>query len=236
MSALRLYRRRTVPVPTFLGGLLLVSLFGVTLLLSLRALAFFLAQNAPVGHGILVVEGWLSVDELRLAAETFRQGSYGALVVSGGPVADPLCEGRFGSYAERAAAKMRDLGISEPLLVVAPAPASAQERTYRSAVSVRQSLETSGRSVKALDVFSRGPHARRSGLLYRVAFGDGVEVGVRAAPPSEYPLSRWWRSSAGVKDIIGESIAYAWTLCCFDPGPRGSHQELWAQPEPGGPR
>ena len=236
MARLRVFRRRTVPVPTLLGGLLLVAFLGGTLLLALRPLAFFLAQNAPVRHGILVVEGWLPVGELGLASEIFRQGGYEALVVTGGPVEDPLCEGRFGTYAERAAAKMRELGIAEPALVVVPAPASAQDRTYRNAVSVRQWIEASGQPVRALDVFSQGTHSRRSRLLYQIALGDDVAVGVRAAPPYEYGLSSWWRSSRGAKDVIGESIYYAWTLCCFDPGPRGSHQELWAEPEPGAPR
>jgi len=232
MCAALLIRRRSLPVPTFIGALLLATLVAVAALLALRALPSFLAPNAPIGHGILVVEGWMPSSALRLAAETYRRGGYDALIVSGGPVEDPLCGGRFANYAERGAAVMRQLGIAEPDLVMVPAPASAHDRTYRSAVSVRQWIESSGRPVTALDVFSDGPHARRSFTLYRQALGDGVEVGVRSAPPSEYDLSRWWRRRDGAKSVLGEGISYALTLCCFHPGLRGSHEELWGGPDP----
>jgi len=231
MPRLRLFRRRSVPVPTFTGLIVLGVLLCGGTLLGLRHLGAFLAPNEPVGRGILVVEGWLPAEAFRLAAQTYERGAYDALIVSGGPVDDPLCGGTFRTYADRGAAMLRQLGIKEPALATVPAPASAQERSYRSAVSVRQWAEASHRPVTALDVFSYGPHARRTRTLYRMAFGDGVEVGVISAAPSRYELSRWWDQSSAAKDVLAEGFAYAWTLCCFHPGPRGSHEELWAQPE-----
>ncbi len=228
----RLFCRRSILLPTLPGALLVLALVVGIAFFALRALPSFLAPNEPLGHGILVVEGWIPREALHLAAETFWRGGYERLVVSGGPVEEVLwsCDAR--TYAERAAAEMRLLGIVEPALVVVPAPASAQDRTYRSAVSVRQWIESSGRAVTALDVFTRGPHARRTRALYRMAFGDGVEVGVRSVSPSHYDLAHWWRRSDSAREVLTESIGYAWTLCCFHPGPRDSHEELWGQPTP----
>ena len=40
--------------------------------------------------------------------------------------------------------------------------------------------------ITALDVMSSGTRARRSRLLYRIAFGPDVQVGVLAATSSDY--------------------------------------------------
>lgn len=235
MPGLVLFRRRSMPVPTSAGIVIAASIAALALFVAARALPSFLAANAPEGRGLLVVEGWLPRDALRSAAERFRRGGYDALVVSGGPQEDPEWGGGHPTYAERAASELRRLGIAEPLLAVVPAPASAQERTYRSAVSVRQWIAATGRRVTSVDVFSQGPHARRSRELYRIALGDGVRVGSIAAPPSDYDLAHWWRRSAGARDVVGEAVGYAWTWCCFRPGPRDSHEELWAEPRPRAP-
>jgi hypothetical protein len=230
MRRFPLFRARTVPIPTVAGALMLAVLVCALLTLGVRALPGFLAANEPRGRGLLVVEGWITRDAVRRAADTFRRGGYDALVVSGGPVEDPEWHGGYWTYAERVGAELRRLGIVEPALAVVPAPASAQDRTYRSALSVRQWIESTGRGVTDVDVFSQGAHARRSRELYRMALGPGVAVGSVSAPPSEYTLARWWQRSAGVKEVLAESINYAWTVLWFRPGPRGSHEEAWAVP------
>lgn len=205
---------------------MIVFLSGVCFLLA-HALPRFLSATAPVRQGFLVVEGWVPSSSLRLAEKIFRQGYYDAVVVSGGPFEDADCNTGYATYADRAANVLKRLGLPERVLIVAPAPASAQDRTYRSAVSVRQMLEMRGIKVRAMDVLSSGPHTRRSRNLYRLAFGEDVEIGSVATMPTNYDLLHWWRSSAGVKDVVAESVAYFWTLCCFDPGPRGSWHEAW---------
>lgn len=226
---LRLFHLRVVPVPTITGLFLLMLIGCGSLVMFIYTLPNFLAINNPVRHGLLVVEGWVSTSSLRLAAETFQQSDYESIVVSGGPIEDSFLRSKFKTYAERAAYELKQFGIADSKILVAPAPASAQDRTYRSSVSVRQLLETQRHKVIAFDLFSSGPHTRRSRNLYQLAFGKNVEVGAIAAPPSNYDFSHWWRSSAGVKDVLAESIAYIWTLCCFDPGQRGSWEEAWGK-------
>ena len=112
-----------------------------------------------------------------------------------------------------------------------PAPASAQERTFRSAVSVREwARDSSGIAVDAVDVYSRGPHARRSRWLYQRAFGDGVAVGVIASPPRAYDPDAWWRSSDGARAVLSELAGWLWARAIFDPGDPGSPRELWGPP------
>lgn len=217
--ALHLVRRRSVVVPTLAGVLVLAALFGLAALLLLRLLPLFLAPDAPVRRGVLVVEGWMDRDELRHAAEIYWQGRYDALVVTGGPIQDAPENCGPRTYAERAGERMRELGIVEPALAVVPTPATARDRTYHTAVAVRRWLEARQRPVSAVDLASHGPHGRRSRGIYRRTLGDGVEVGVISVEPSEYVLSRWWQSSEGVKDVLAEATGYAWMLCCFRPDP-----------------
>lgn len=214
-------------LPTWSGLLLLLAIVvgGGTLLM--HGWAVFLSQNRPVGHGVLVVEGWVPKDSLQAAAQLARSGAYDVVVVSGGPIEDLLKDCGFSTYAERAAFGLKQLGVDPAKVIVAAAPASAQDRTYRSSVSVRQALEKAKYKVIALDVFSSGPHARRSRNLYQMAFGDAVKVGVIAAASTSYDMTHWWRTSAGVKEVLAETVAYLWTQCCFHPGVRGSWEEAW---------
>ena len=155
---------------------------------------------------------------LRAAAAAIRGGGYDTLVVAGGRVPDREWEGGgFATYAERAAAFLRheDLGGRE--LAVVPGPDIDRERTFEAALAVRRWLDAAGRRPGAADVFSYGPHARRSRMLYRLALGPQVTVGVRTVAPVEYDLERWWRRSRGAKEVLGEAIGWAWAECCFWP-------------------
>ena len=104
-------------------------------------------------------------------------------------------------------------------------PTSAQDRTFLSAVVVRDWLRRQGGTTDAVDLFSGGVHARRSRLVFRMAFGPEVDVGVFAAAPRRYALERWWTTSEGAKAVLGEAIGLAWTACCFAPPAPGSHEE-----------
>lgn len=209
--------RRSLAVPTLAGWAALAAAAGAVAVLLALALPRFLAVDEPVGRGTLVVEGWLPRKALELAAETARRGGYESIVVTGGPIRDVPWGGGFPTYAERAGAYVRSLDVGGREIFVVPAPDTDRDRTFEAARAVRRWLDSSGRRVDAVDVFSYGPHARRSRDLYRLALGSGVAVGCRAAAPVDYELASWWRRSDGARDIIGEAVGYAWMVCCFSP-------------------
>ncbi len=234
-----LFRRRSVWLPTLTGALLILVVLVSAVVLWGRWIGGHLAASDPArgqdgaGAQLLVVEGWLSESELAAAVAAFRGGRYQRVVASGGPFED-WPEGRaFSSYAERAADYLRRHGLAEVGVVAVPAPASAQDRSYLSAVVVRDWAAAAGLRVDAVDVFSSGAHARRTRMVYRMAFGPGIEVGIVATRPSWYDPEHWWTTSAGAKTVIGEALSVAWTHCCFWPAVRGSFSEHWAVPEPG---
>jgi hypothetical protein len=218
---LALVRRRRVWLPTALGWLLLVAAMAAATVQAGRNLHAFLAQNRPVGAPILVVEGWMDPNGLDQALAAYRSGSYARVVTTGGPIEHwPGSDGPA-TFAERAAAYLVRSGVPEAAVTAVPAPGTDQERTYFSAVMVRRWAGQSGIAVHALDVFSSGTHARRSRLLYQLAFGPEVQVGVYAARYPDYDPDVWWRTSLGARDVLVQAIGLIWVKCFFWPSQPG---------------
>ncbi len=166
----------------------------------------FLAINAPIRGDILVVEGWLPDHALQQAAREFVGHDYHLLVTTGGPLKRGSFLTRYGTYARLAAATMARLGVDPAHIVAVPAPRVRKDRTYASALALRQWLETSELTVRSMDILTLGPHARRSRLVFEEALGPGIRVGVIAIADRSYESERWWRSSSGVRTVIDETI------------------------------
>ena len=225
-----LFRRREIWLPTIWGWLALLLFGAAVIVLVARNLHSFLAPNEPVGARILVVEGWMNPDGIDQAVAAFRAGGYERVVTTGGPI--EYWPGHHGhaTFSERAADYLMQHGLADASVTAVPAPYSAQDHTFLSAVMVREWAKRSGLAFDAFDVFSSGTHARRSRLLYRLAFGPNVEVGVIAARFSEYDADAWWRTSTGARDVLDQVIGLLWVKCFFWPPPPGTHEERWAAP------
>ena len=92
-----------------------------------------------------------------------------------------------------------------------------KDRTYHAALAAKQWLAEQGMKVQSLDVATQGPHARRSRLMYEKAFGGDTKIGIIALANREYDPAHWWRSSEGVREVIGEGIAYLYARLLFHP-------------------
>ena len=131
------------------------------------------------------------------------------------------------TYAEQASAFLVKHGINTDQLITIPTPASAQDRTYLSAVIVRDWFSENKPGQITIDLYSGDVHARRSYKLYKMAFADTAHIGIIAAEPNNFSLQYWWRTSAGAKSVLAETAGLIWINCCFSPGAYGSHQEKW---------
>jgi hypothetical protein len=216
MRVPKLLRRRALWLPTVWGWALLFVLAIGGGWLVLHALYDFLAPNEPLGRGLLVVEGWVDDAVLEESARLWRAGGYTRLVTTGGPLERNASLFRFATYAEQAAEILRSLGIPDHEIAVVPATHSAR------AVALREWISRSNLDAPAIDIVSEGPHARRTRRLYRMVFEDDIAIGIRSIDPDLYRPAAWWKSSAGAKDVLTESIAWAWVACFFHPPPRGS--------------
>jgi hypothetical protein len=202
---------------TLWGWLVMATLAGVALLGAVRNIHGFLASEYPVRGEVLVIEGWIPDYAISEAVSEFEGNGYRLLIAVGGPITLGSHVSGFKSYAELAYARLKALGIDEGLIVVLETEDIARDRTYQSARAVKQWTSSNLAGLWGLDVSTLGAHARRSRLLYRKAFGNGVAVGVIAARDQGYDSSAWWRTSSGVRTVVGEFIAYGYAALLFRP-------------------
>jgi hypothetical protein len=92
-----------------------------------------------------------------------------------------------------------------------------RDRTYYSAVALRDWFREHNTDVKSLNIISESTHARRTWLLFQEAFGDKVKVGVIAIQNPDYDAKHWWRSSDGVREVVDETVAYLYVRLFFHP-------------------
>jgi len=194
-------------------GFIVVSLLAVALL----QINPFLSPTRPVKADALIVEGWLPDYVLKNAVEEFNHGKYRLLVTTGGPLSKGSFLSEYKTYAELSAATIMRLGLKADQVMAVPAPRTTRDRTYASALAVRQWLSASNSDLHAVNVLSLGPHARRSRLLYQKAFGKEFAIGVISCPDEDYDQKHWWTSSAGVRTMPGEVIAYLYARFLFHP-------------------
>lgn len=224
---MRFFKPYTIWLPTIWGLIAVLVLISAISLFCIRNLGFFLANEKPIESNILIVDGWLTDENLQSVAAHIKSNHYDLIITAGGPITHTLLNQPFDNYADQARFALTHYGISSNKIIAAPAPASAQNRTFLSAVFVRDWLDKHHKNYDSVNLFTQGIHARRSHLLYEMAFDVDINIGVMASKPDGYSLEQWWTSSRGAKGVLMETISLIWTLCCFDPGEKGSHQEKW---------
>jgi uncharacterized SAM-binding protein YcdF (DUF218 family) len=204
---LRLFQRRTAWVPTLLGWIG----FALVLLLPIvwwwTAGESFLSSTSRLSAEILVVEGWIGRDGVRAAAIEFKEGGYQYIVTTGG-MPHSLWEDERESYALMAERELLQSGISETKIIVATPSDTKSKRTFESAVAVWHALQARGIRPKRINLFTSGPHARRSRLVFAKVDLPETEVGVIDWTPGDDEAKPWWRSSERAKDLLSESAGY----------------------------
>lgn len=175
----------------------------------------FLAVNRPIDGEVLVMEGWIPDYAMRQALDTFRSHSYRRVLVTGGALPQGMAVSALGTYAHYGAEALVGFGLPRDSITELPSPDVGRDRTYQEGLCVRDWLAGAGRGHASLDLFSFSTHARRSMLLYRLALGKNVAVGVYAPIDREYDPARWWKTSNGFRRVTDEAIAYSYAKFWF---------------------
>lgn len=178
------------------------------MLLILTNIHPFLAVNAPIKADILVVEGWLPDYAIESAIAEFKKGEYRQLITTGVPLSKGFYLAEYKNYAALTAATCVALGFDKNKVVAVPAASVVKHRTAASAIALRDWLAASTIKVESINLYSFGPHARRSWIVFQQVLNPAIKVGIIAAEPQDYNSQEWWKSSDGFRTVIGEIIAY----------------------------
>jgi hypothetical protein len=202
---------------TKLGWIIFLFTMIFLLIICLHFLHPFLALSTRVDGDIMVVEGWLPDYALQKAVDDFQHGSYKFLVTTGGPLVQGSYLSEYGTVAEFAAATITKIGFDTNKLVPIPTPAVDRDRTYASAIELNKWLDSANMNIESLDIYSFGPHARRSWLLFQYVFDPDIAVGIVAVENRSYDSRKWWKTSSGVRTVMSEVIAYFYARFIFNP-------------------
>jgi len=224
------------PRQSALGGLLVrqyrwglsrwAKFFLLIVVLALVMITFldvypFLAITRRVDADVLVVEGWIHPYAIQVGAEEFNNHSYHRVFTTGGPVV-----GRGGyvndyqTSASVGADLLKKTGLPGELIQMVPSHVIGRDRTYSSAIALRDWFREHAVQVRSLNIVTEGAHARRTRLLFEKALGPGISVGVIAVNNPDFNAKRWWRYSEGVEDVIDEGVGYLYAKFFFLPSQR----------------
>jgi uncharacterized SAM-binding protein YcdF (DUF218 family) len=207
LGQLRFVQRRTIWFPTYLGSFLIASLLLISVAWWFACGESFLSLTQRLPADVLVVEGWIGRGGIHAAVAEFEQRGYQYIVATGG-----LTSGRWEdqptSYAEMAAREMIQSGVPKERIIVAAAKVTESRRTFESAVAVWRALQVAGIHPKTVNVFTLGPHARRSGLVFAKVDWPGTQVGVVSWIPRDYEAVQWWQSSERSRELLEETAGY----------------------------
>jgi uncharacterized SAM-binding protein YcdF (DUF218 family) len=204
--------------PSWRGWLIVFVAVLLILYVFLFRIHPFLAVTHRANTNVLVVEGWIHEYAIRAGVEEFKKGSYQRVFTTGGPV-----EGTGGyindyqTSASVGADLLTKSGLLDESVQMVPSRVMDRDRTYGSAVALRNWFREHNMRVRSLNVLTEDVHARRSQLLFSKALGPEISVGIIAVPNPDYDARRWWRYSEGVKDVISETAAYLYAKLLFYP-------------------
>lgn len=175
----------------------------------------YLSPTHPKNAQVLIVEGWLPDAAMEKAAIEFKKHGYKYCISTGGPIECGYFLTGYKNFAQLGALTLRKLGIDSSLVYPVNADFVEKDRTFASALSVNAWLIKTSRMDSVFNLFSIGCHAKRSHLLFTKVLGKRCSIGIISCEDDSYDKKHWWRSSSGVRDVIGETIAYCYGVIFF---------------------
>ncbi|WP_413163794.1 YdcF family protein [Capilliphycus salinus ALCB114379] len=195
-----------------LKGWVITLLFLMTMtLVSCFNLYPFLAVNAPIQADALVIEGWMPDYAIKAALVEFEKGNYQKIITTGLPLSKGYYLAEYKDFANLTAATLVKLGLDETQVIAVPAPNVIRNRTDATAIVLREWLKTYDLNIKSINLYSLGPHSRRSWIIFKKYLHPDIKVGIISIPSKEDQAQNWWLSSEGFRTVISEFIGYLYT-------------------------
>lgn len=212
-----LLKRKECYVLTWKARFLLLALLFILFYLFFSRLPVFLSKADPVNGSILVLDGQLPDYGIKEAISIFESGNYQQIIVTGGNLPVGYYNLGMKTMAELSYATFIELGFDSTKLIAIPGGQNLRNRTYASAVSLKNWFNEKNVVSGKIDVLAIGSHARRSKYLFQMALGEKFDVGVVVIRNRTYDNKHWWRSSQGARTVISEIIGYLYVVFFFFP-------------------
>jgi len=190
------------------GGYFFYSILVYTLI----SIQTFLSLSRPVNADVLVVEGWLFEYMLDSAAKEIQKSNYKYIVTTGIKENYPKHSRYYGfkNQADYCKDQLRIRGIDPSIIYAISSSWVDSNRTYHTASAIKSWLIE--RNIKAVNVYTGGPHGRKTLLLFQEALGDTVKVGVISCKIRHFDPVYWWTSWRGTHTTLRYLAGYIYAL------------------------
>ncbi len=122
---------------------------------------------------------------------------------------------------------MLHYGVPSDKIVAVSTQKDRLNRTYSSAETAARWISAHYDPVPAINIFTEGVHARRSFILYQLAFDKQVKLGVIASPKYKFNRKNWWKEKEGREYVLTQTMKYIYAKFLFYP-----YKEISAKPIP----
>ncbi len=199
------------------GWMLLVIMIFLPFYLLFNNLYSILAPIQPAQTKILVLEGFISDYILADAIREFNNNHYTLLITTGTPIEYGKMLSQYKNTAMAAGMSLIKLGFDSTKLVIVEADEIKNDRTYNSAIKLRDWISGNRPEIKAINLMTMSVHGGRSRLLFQAALGDSIKVGIISIPNIHYNQHSWWKSSKGFRETMNEALGYFYVRFFFSP-------------------
>jgi len=219
MGKFAIFRKKERWSTTWLGKVLILTLFIILAWLFVKNSYSFLAQNSPVNSEIMIMEGFLPDFAMQEVMKIFNEGDYKLMIITGKKVIKGATLFPYENDGQFTAAILGRLGFDrDKIRVVALEDDIRKDRTWYSALAVKNWMEQNDLMPAEINLVSLGCHCRRSRFLFEKAFHHKIEFGIIAIEDKSYYPSTWWSTSYGFKNVLEETIAWVYARFFFYPG------------------
>ena len=163
---------------TFPGLLIVLLLLIFFIVIIFNNIYSTLSPIKPVRASILVLEGAINDHVLKAAIDEFYHNEYQLIITTGTPLEYGAVLSEYKNTATIAGKSLIKLGIDSTHLIILGTDAIINDRTYNSAIKLKQWIRKNKPTIKSINLMSLGVHGGRSHLLFQAALGDSIQVGI----------------------------------------------------------
>lgn len=194
----------------------LLVLFAIGVYYLMTHLYSYLAPQQKIESDYLVVESWMNDESLKESLNIFRSGHYNHMFITGGPLNKGYYLMDYKSSSDFALDAFLYFGASADSMSTISRDLVWRDRTYHTALELKDYLQNNYPQVKSFNLVSQGAHSRRSWILFQQALPN-YEIGIITIDEKLYDKERWWTTSTGFRSVFTEAFGYFYIRFFFKP-------------------